>query len=60
MTSFMHYTRALSDLRVWMCHLCSIVGGVGEPDPSMSGPEGSGTVPPLEPLRAVGKPYRLG
>ncbi|MBM3671391.1 MAG: hypothetical protein FJW86_04295 [Actinobacteria bacterium] len=58
----MHYTRALSDLRVWMCHLCSIVGGVGEdeaPDPALAAAP-IGTVPPLEPIRPVGKPYRLG
>jgi hypothetical protein len=56
-----HYTRALSDLRVWMCHLCSIVGGVGDTDPDALGDERrESTVPPLEPVRAVGKPYRLG
>ncbi len=55
----MHYSRALSDLRVWMCHLCSLVGGVGETadaDPTSV----LGALPPLEPIRAVGKPYRLG
>ena len=61
MTSLMHYGRALSDLRVWMCHLCSIVGGVGDSDvDSMGEVAGSGTLPPLDPVRAVGKPYRLG
>ena len=59
----MHYTRALSDLRVWMCHLCSIAGGVGDEESddaaaALAVPMGS--VPPLEPIRAVGKPYRLG
>jgi hypothetical protein len=57
-----HYTRALSDLRVWMCHLCSIAGGVGDADAedgaALAVP--MGVVPPLEPVRAVGKPYRLG
>ena len=53
----MHYSRALSDLRVWMCHLCSIVGGVGDTD----APDAENSaLPPLDPVRAVGKPYRLG
>lgn len=57
----MHYARALSDLRVWMCHLCSLVGGVGEEaDEVHAKPAFAVTVPPLEPVRAVGKPYRLG
>ena len=57
----MHYGRALSDLRVWMCHLCSIVGGVGDSDVDpLREVAGSGTLPPLDPVRAVGKPYRLG
>ncbi|MEX0666620.1 MAG: hypothetical protein WD598_17855 [Acidimicrobiia bacterium] len=57
----MHYTRALSDLRVWMCHLCSIAGGVGdEADDGAAYAVPVGSVPPLEPIRAVGKPYRLG
>jgi hypothetical protein len=57
----MHYTRALSDLRVWMCHLCSIAGGVGEDEAEEAAlVVASGVVPPLEPIRAVGKPYRLG
>jgi hypothetical protein len=56
-----NYARALSDLRVWMCHLCSIAGGVGETDPDALDDEASEeTLPPLEPVRAVGKPYRLG
>jgi hypothetical protein len=57
----MHYARALSDLRVWMCHLCSIVGGVGDSsgDP-LNDAGGSAALPPLDPVRAVGKPYRLG
>lgn len=59
----MHYTRALSDLRVWMCHLCSIAGGVGDAegeDAAALAAVPIGTVPPLEPIRPVGKPYRLG
>ena len=58
----MHYSRALSDLRVWMCHLCSLVGGVGDEE-AEDGTVRAGSitgVPPLEPIRAVGKPYRLG
>jgi len=54
----MHYGRALSDLRVWMCHLCSIVGGVGDTD--TRGDAEDRALPPLDPVRAVGKPYRLG
>jgi hypothetical protein len=56
------YTRALSDLRVWMCHLCALVGGVGdeEREDAPAGAASSTTRPPLEPIRAVGKPYRLG
>jgi hypothetical protein len=56
----MHYSRALSDLRVWMCHLCSIVGGVGDTDGSDHDADSNSMLPPLEPVRAVGKPYRLG
>ena len=56
----MHYARALSDLRVWMCHLCSIVGGVGDAETPERDPNSGRALPPLEPVRAVGKPYRLG
>jgi hypothetical protein len=60
MTFSMHYARALSDLRVWMCHLCSIVGGVGDAETPERDPNSGRALPPLEPVRAVGKPYRLG
>jgi hypothetical protein len=45
-----------------MCHLCSIAGGVGDPqaDDAAVLAVPMGAVPPLEPIRAVGKPYRLG
>jgi len=45
-----------------MCHLCSLVGGVGDEETG-DGVALAGSitgVPPLEPIRAVGKPYRLG
>jgi hypothetical protein len=45
-----------------MCHLCALVGGVGdrEADDVPTHASDAVTLPPLEPIRAVGKPYRLG
>ena len=56
----MHHARALSDLRVWMCHLCSLVdapaekAGDGRSEPLRT------NIPPLPPIAATARQYRLG
>ena len=57
----MHHARALSDLRVWMCHLCSLVDAPAEKAGERRSVEPLRTnIPPLPPIAATARQYRLG